>query len=103
MSGRISERKKEYLYYCPKKQRDWKNATQKENQKYVSGKTEGWGCSMTKSLSIPLTDAFIWLSVKEIVKDSSYLKGIFKKEVLEKLSSSKATENIKKETVKLRD
>lgn len=58
---------------------------------------------MTKSLSIPLTDAFIWLSVKEIVKDSSLLKEIFKKEVLEKLSSSKTTKNLKKETVKLRD
>ena len=100
MSGRTSPKKNEYLYYCPKKQRDWKKGTQKDDQKWVRGKTKEWGCAMTKSLSIPLTDAYIWLSVKDIVKDSSLLKEIFKKEVLEKLSSNKTAENIKKETAK---
>lgn len=38
MSGRISERKKEYLYYCPNKQRDWKNATQKRKPKVCKRK-----------------------------------------------------------------
>ena len=57
-------------------------------------------CGMTRSLSIPRTDAFVWHYVKEVIKDSSLLKELFKKEVLETLSSDKATENISNELVK---
>ena len=57
-------------------------------------------CGMTRSLSIPRTDAFVWHYVKEVIKDSSLLKELFKKEVLETLSSDKATENISKELAK---
>jgi hypothetical protein len=49
-----------------------------EEEKYVRGKTKSAGCSMTKSLSIPRTNAFVWHYVKEVIKDSSLLKELFK-------------------------
>jgi DNA invertase Pin-like site-specific DNA recombinase len=100
MAGRIVERKNERLYYCPKKQRDWKKGDLPNEEKYVRGKTKSAGCGMTKSLSIPLTDAFVWHYVKEVVKDSSLLKELFKTEVMETLSSEKTVENINKEQAK---
>jgi len=100
LAGRIKESKNERLYYCPKKQRDWKQGTLPEEEKYLRGKTKSGGCGMTKSISIPRTDAFIWHYVKEVIHDSSLLKELFKQEVLENLSSEKSTENINKELVK---
>jgi len=100
MAGRVIEKKNERLYYCPKKQRDWKKGNLPTEEKYVRGKTKSGGCGMTKSLSIPLTNAFVWHYVKQVVADSSLLKELFKKEVMENLSSEKSMENIKKEEAK---
>jgi DNA invertase Pin-like site-specific DNA recombinase len=100
LSGRIKESKNERLYYCPRKQIDWKKGDLPADEKYVRGKTKSGGCSMTKSLSIPRTNAFVWHYVKEVIKDSSLLKELFKKEVLDNLSSEKTTVNINKEMVK---
>ena len=100
LAARTKESKNERLYYCPKKQRDWKKGDLPKEEKYLRGKTKSGGCSMTKSLSIPRTNAFIWHYVKEVIHDSSLLKELFKKEVLENLSSEKSIENINKELVK---
>ena len=100
LSGRIKESKNERLYYCAKKQRDWKKGDLPEEEKYLRGKTKSGGCGMTKSLSIPRTDAFVWHYVKEVINDSSLLKELFKKEVMENLSIEKTTENINKELAK---
>ena len=100
LAARTKESKNERLYYCPRKQIDWKKGDLPTEEKYVRGKTKSGGCSMTKSLSIPRTNAFVWHYVKEVIKDSSLLKELFKKEVLESLSSEKTTENINKELVK---
>ena len=100
LAGRIKEKKNERLYYCAKKQRDWKKGSTPEDEKYLRGETKSGGCALTRSLSIPRADAFIWHYVKEVVHDSSLLKEVFKKEVLENLSTDKSAENINKEFAK---
>lgn len=59
MSGRIKESKNEYLYYCPKKEKDWKHNPPKEHEKWVRGR----GCDMVRSLNIKATDNLVWNNV----------------------------------------
>ena len=100
MSGRINEKKNERLYFCPNKSRHWKKSKPNSDQRYKRGKVDGWGCDMNKSLNIPLTDEFVWNSVRETVGQSSILKEGFKTEVLNKKFSS--DEEIKQELKNLK-
>ena len=82
MSGRIKESKNERHYFCPNKTRNWKKNKPTEETRYKRGKIDGYGCDMNRSLNIPITDEFVWNSVRKVVSESSTLKEGFKKEVL---------------------
>lgn len=69
-------------YFCPNKTRNWKKNKPTEEIRYKRGKVDGYGCNMNRSLNIPITDEFVWNSVRKVVSDSSTLKEGFKKEVL---------------------
>ena len=88
MSGRIHEKRNERLYFCPNKTRNWKVIKPNSNQRYKRGKVDGYGCNMTKSLNIPITDEFVWNNVQKTVNQSSILKEGFKNEVLNQKFSS---------------
>ena len=82
MSGRIHDARNEQSYFCPKKTRNWKNGSIPADQKYQRGKVEEHGCSMVRSLNIPITDKFVWDLVIDTVSNSSILKEGFKDEIL---------------------
>ena len=82
MSGRIRDSKNERHYFCPSKTRDWKKGALPEKTKWVRGKIGEHGCSMVRSLNIPITDKFVWETVIDAVSNSSTLKEGFKDEVL---------------------
>lgn len=82
MSGRINQSKNERHYFCPNKTRNWKKNKPTEEIRYKRGKVDGYGCNMNRSLNIPITDEFVWNSVRKVVSESSTLKEGFKKEVL---------------------
>jgi DNA invertase Pin-like site-specific DNA recombinase/DNA-binding transcriptional MerR regulator len=82
MHGRIKEKKHEYFYYCPKKQKDWKKGNLSSNQKWVRGKIGEHGCDNVRSMNIHLLDSFVVTKVRETLANSHQLKETFKKEVL---------------------
>ena len=82
MSGRIKESKNERHYYCPSKTRDWKKGAIPQDQKWKRGKVGERGCTMVRSLNIPITDKFVWDLVVDTVSNSSMLKEGFKNEIL---------------------
>ena len=102
IAGRIVKRKNENLYYCPNKERSWKSGTSTEKNRYKRGRVDGHGCEMTRSLSIPLTDHFVWTKVLEVISKSSLLKEEVKNRVLDTkdASNSDNTAIIKKEKAK---
>lgn len=55
MSGRIKESKNEYLYYCPRREREWVKAAPKGEDKWKRGQ----GCTMNRSLNIHATDKLL--------------------------------------------
>ena len=83
ISGRRKPSKNEHLYYCPNKERNWVKGTPPKRKKWTRGKVGNHGCSTIRSLNIPLTDAFVWNKVLELVSESSILKEGFKKDVLQ--------------------
>ncbi len=83
ISGRTKPSKNEHLYYCPNKERNWKNGQIPPKQKWKRGRVGNHGCSMVRSLNIPLTDQFVWEKVLEVVSQSTILKEGFKTEVLQ--------------------
>ena len=78
MSGRIYEQKNERHYFCPNKTRNWKKTKPSDETRYKRGKVDGYGCDMNRSLNIPITDEFVWKSVKKVIAESSTLKEGFK-------------------------
>ena len=102
IAGRIVKRKNENLYYCPNKERSWKSGTSTEKNRYKRGRVDGHGCEMTRSLSIPLTDHFVWTKVLEVISKSSLLKEEVKNRVLDTKDApnSDNTAIIKKEKAK---
>lgn len=82
MSGRIHDLRNQQIYFCPKKNRDWKKGEIPEEQKWERGKVGQHGCSMNRSLNIPVTDKYVWDVVVDTVSKSSTLKERFKTEVL---------------------
>ena len=93
MSGRIHELRNERVYFCPKKTRNWKNGVIPADQKWKRGKVGEHGCSMVRSLNIPITDKFVWDLVIDTVSNSSILKEGFKDEILKsKFAGDEETE-----------
>lgn len=93
MSGRIHDARNENLYFCPNKTRNWVKGARPKNQKWKRGKVGEYGCSMVRSLNIPITDEFVWNTVMDTVSNSSILKEGFKDEILKsKFSGDVETE-----------
>ncbi|WP_417831839.1 recombinase family protein [Terasakiella sp.] len=69
IAGRKNLGKREELYYCPDKERNWAIKPPNDNEKWVRGR----GCNMIKSLNIPRTDAIVFNTVINTLKDPSDL------------------------------
>lgn len=78
MSARRKASKREQLYYCPNKERDWVN-----NGGSKTPWKRGEGCGMDRSLNIPETDELVWSTVIELHRKSSLLKEQVKHKILE--------------------
>lgn len=74
MSGRIKEDKNEYLYYCPKKERQWVKSAPKGDSKWK----RGVGCSMTRSLNIPATDSLVINKILQIALNKKLIQQALK-------------------------
>jgi len=83
MSGRIHSARRSQTYFCPKKTRDWKKGQIADKDKWKRGKVGDKGCSMNRSLNIPITDLEVWELVMDVVAHSAILKEGFKEEVLQ--------------------
>jgi DNA invertase Pin-like site-specific DNA recombinase len=70
MAARTKESKQENLYYCPRREKDWKKVPPEKAQKWV----RSHGCSMTRSLNIPMTDRFVWSTVVADLFKSNYIQ-----------------------------
>jgi DNA invertase Pin-like site-specific DNA recombinase len=94
------EQRKEY-YYCPKKERVWKDAVvpscglKKNGRKTNKAKNDsrwerGRVCKMTRSLNIPFTNETVWNIVVEIASQSNVLKERVKSEMMSSKGKSDA-------------
>jgi DNA invertase Pin-like site-specific DNA recombinase len=78
-SGRIFERQKRSVYYCPRKERNFVNqGTGKEVK-----------CDNSRYLKIAPTDDLIWKTVVGVLSESAFFKESFKKNVLAEKGSFK--------------
>jgi len=84
MSGRIQRNVNgdTEIYFCPKKQKDWRKGVIAKDDKWKRGKVGERGCGMNRSLNIPITDMMVWELVMDVVAESTILKHEFKEEVL---------------------
>jgi DNA invertase Pin-like site-specific DNA recombinase/DNA-binding transcriptional ArsR family regulator len=82
ISGRIHPARNQQNYFCPNKERKWVKGQIPKNQKWKRGKVGKRGCSMVRSLNIPITDKFVWDLVIDTISNSSILKEGFKDEIL---------------------
>ncbi len=102
IAGRISTASRENLYYCPKKEKDWRNSAVADEMKWKHVRVGDYGCDMNRSLSIPLTDKFVCEKVLETISNSVLLKEKFKSEVLQPKFANDADneQNIRDEKAK---
>lgn len=82
MSGRIKENKNEYLYYCPKKERDWVNSAPTQDEKWK----RDTGCTMKRSLNIHKTDNLVKTEVMNLITEGNILAYIKKKHSQNKIN-----------------
>ena len=80
--GEIKPSVRRNVYYCPKKQKDWKKGKLSIEQKWVRGKVGEHGCDNTRSVNITNMDVFVVSKVQETLQNSSLLKETFKREIL---------------------
>jgi len=64
MGGRISKAGHQNVYYCVRKERTWKTATE-HREKWVRGN----GCSMTRSINIDRTNQLVTSMVASVIHD----------------------------------
>ena len=77
ISGRINKTRCEASYYCPNKEREWRdNGGAEEPWK------RGLGCGFSRAMNIPQTDQLLWNLVKSLHKKSSTLKEEVKHRIL---------------------
>jgi hypothetical protein len=84
MSGRIKEDKNEYLYYCPRKERDWKTKQIKAEDKWK----RNTGCTMTRSLNIRETDKLVTSEFLKILLDPKRINNLIRQNLEAKQNSS---------------
>ena len=90
------------IYYCPKKEKDWRKGVIEESEKWKRGKVGERGCGMNRSLNIPLTDRMVWDLVVDVVKNSAMLKAEFKEEVLKaKFASEEENDTVRRKEEKI--
>ena len=95
MGGNIRKNKNERIYRCTKKMNNWKKGVIPESTKWKRGKVGEHGCTMTRSLNIPITDQFVWNAVMDTVSNSALLKQKCKDEVLQpKFKNDKDTDRL---------
>ena len=95
ISARTREKRDERFYYCPCKMKNWKKGALSRDKKWKRGKVGEHGCTMVRSLNIPITDKFVWDTVIDTVSNSSILKEGFKGEVLKsKFKGDKENERL---------
>ena len=85
MHGRVKYRDhkiSDNFYFCPKKQKQWKQGNLTEEQRWVRGKVGDHGCDNNRAVNIPLLENFVCMRVKETLSNSHLLKETFKREVL---------------------
>lgn len=70
------------IYFCSKKTRDWKKGVIPDDLKWKRGKVGDKGCTMNRSLNIPITDKLVSDLIMDTVSNSSLLKEKFKNKVL---------------------
>ena len=98
MSGRIKESKNEYLYYCPRKEREWVKSAPKPEDKWKRGK----GCSMTRSLNIRATDSLVAGKFLQIILNKPLIDRALK-DYREKNGGSNEAEDIDTKLKKLQN
>lgn len=81
ISGTIRKSRYHKVYYCPRKERVWKEHQTPENLKWKRGHR----CTMTKSLNITKTDDLIWKTVLRLIRKSHTLKEEFRTELITKV------------------
>lgn len=95
MGARINPTKKENYYYCPKKDRQWKDSFDGSNDNTAdTNQTKKWErgrhCEMTKSLNIPVTNDRVFEVVSEIASKSNFLREQIKSEMMSAKSKTDA-------------
>lgn len=70
LAGRILRTRYEETYYCPSRERAWKNEAGSGKNKWQ----RGMGCGFGRAMNIQLTDSLVWDLVKQIHSNSSILK-----------------------------
>ena len=85
MHGRVKYRDdkiSDNFYFCPKKQKQWKQGNLTEKQNWVRGKVGNHGCDNNRAINISLLEKFVCTRVKETLSNSHLLKETFKREIL---------------------
>ena len=77
LGARTKPSKNEHLYYCPARERSWKNGVEPE-QKYSKRN----GCGFARSMNIDQADKLVWEIVVDIHSRSSLLKEEVKKRLV---------------------
>ena len=78
MGARFRENKNENYYYCPAKERKWKEGEIPKSEKWKRGRV----CAMTRSLNRPKTDELVWRQVVDAISKSHHIKEGIKTQVL---------------------
>ena len=105
MRGRIDinakGEKTQQTYYCPKKEKDWRDGVIERGNKWKRGKVGERGCGMNRSLNIPITDKMVSNLVMDVISHSTMLKEEFKDEVLKaKFASDEENQTLRKKEEK---
>lgn len=93
MGAKIQASQRKEYYYCPKKERVWKdevmpscglkkNSSKTNKAKDDSKWKRGRHCAMTRSLNIPFTNESVWNMVIEIATQSNVLKERVKTQMM---------------------
>lgn len=108
MGAKIQPSQRKEFYYCPKKERVWKDSVMPsdglENNMALTNKTKtderwkrGRHCAMTKSLNITTANEMVWKVVTDIATKSNVLKEQMKTQML---SSKKQSDKDFKEDIR---
>ena len=108
MGAKIQPSQNKNYYYCPKKERVWKEDDGSSNglklkvsPTHSTNKDERWvrgrHCKMIRSLNIPVTNDMVWKSVTEIATKSHVLKEQIKTQLM---STKNQSDTERKSTIR---